>query len=118
MWEFPGVAVRASESFRAAARRAARAALTMRLRRESRFLAAVPHAFSHRRETYHVWLFETKTAGDIVSFGVAGSAQTARGTGPDRERRRSARWVLLDSLENLALPAAQRWIARLIAPDE
>jgi A/G-specific adenine glycosylase len=118
MWEFPGVAVRASESFRAAARRAARAALAMPLRRDSRFLAAVPHAFSHRRETYHVWLFETKAAGDTASFGVAGSAQTAHGAGPDRERRRNARWVPLDSLENLALPAAQRRIARLITPDE
>jgi A/G-specific adenine glycosylase len=108
MWEFPGAIVRPSETARGAARRAARTA-GAKPARAARLLAAVPHAFSHRRETYHAWLFETDRSGD-----------TATGNGNGAKRiggRAGVRWVREADLDGLALPAAQRRIARLAVRD-
>jgi A/G-specific adenine glycosylase len=92
LWEFPGVMLRRSENARSAARRAARKAGVRARPRTGRFVGAFPHAFSHRRETYHAWLFD-----------VAASPDSA-----------GARWLTPAEMDGLALPAAQRRIARVL----
>lgn len=93
LWEFPGRVARPAETPRRAAGRAARSS-GARGTRVARFLAAIPHAFSHRRETYHVWMFDSVP-------------------GEPHER---ARWVDADELDRIPLPAAQRKIAELVEP--
>jgi A/G-specific adenine glycosylase len=93
LWEFPGAELRPGETARAAARRVAR-----RLTRRARLgraipLASVEHAFSHRRETYHVHRFDIDAP--------AGDAPPAT----------PVRWLEPAALRTLAMPAAQRRIA-------
>jgi A/G-specific adenine glycosylase len=86
LWEFPGAQPHAGESLSDAARRAARPHCdTLRLQGGSA-LGAVPHVFSHRRETYHVFRFQVAASRD---------------------------WIDPAELDRLAVPAAQRRIARL-----
>jgi A/G-specific adenine glycosylase len=95
LWEFPGRAVRAGESPRAAAARAA-AACGVRVRtRSGRLLAAVPHAFSHRKETYHAFRF------DLAAERPDPVGETG--------------WRPIGELEAHAMPVAQSRIAWLLA---
>lgn len=96
LWEFPGTLVRDRERPRSAARRAIRM-LGISSTGRSRFIAAVPHSFSHRRETYHVFRFD----GDVADAPVAGAA-----------------WASPADLAVLAMPVAQRRIARLTGATE
>jgi A/G-specific adenine glycosylase len=111
MWQFPGAVVRRSETARVAAGRAARAAGVQPLMRGGRFLASIPHAFSHRRETYHVWTFEADPESDTAASTVAGRPSVGA------RNRAPTRWVAPDELAGFALPAAQGRIVRLVVPD-
>jgi len=92
LWEFPGAAVRGRESPRSAARRAARTLGVRTSPRAGTLIAAIPHAFSHRRETYHAYLFQ-----DVFQVEPTGDAI----------------WASPVDLDGLALPVAQQRIARL-----
>jgi len=97
LWEFPGRTVRTGESPRAAAARAAAACGAPVKTRSGRLMAAVPHAFSHRRETYHAFRFDVSPL--------------------KPELEGDACWRVIDALEGHAMPAAQSRIAWLLAPE-
>ena len=99
LWTFPAVEVGPRESDRAAAARAARSSGVRVSARTAEPLGSIRHAFSHRRETYHVHRFEV-----------------ARGPVPGEPDR--AVWADPAALAGLALPAGQRRIARLVLDED
>jgi A/G-specific adenine glycosylase len=122
LWAFPGAEPRRGESLRAAAARAARAAGAGVRARDGEAIGTVPHAFSHRIETYHVHRFDRSGANAASGPAMQESgARAARGrarAAPRGERDPAADTVWADpaALDGLALPAAQRRIARQVMP--
>ncbi|HEX7089669.1 MAG TPA: A/G-specific adenine glycosylase [Longimicrobiales bacterium] len=142
MWSFPGEVARAGESVEDAAARAGRAASGLATVGRGRPRGSVVHVFSHRREVYHVFVFE------VAATGAEGTAPCRERVAPCRERvalervalrdegvalrdegvvrgdqggrrvtrRRGARgvWVAPGELERYALPAAQRRILGML----
>ena len=99
LWEFPGRVVERGEDAGSAAERAAAALLDSAVR--VRPLAAVAHAYSHRRHVYRAFLFESEEAAPDPAAVAGGGWTAAAWSEPDPARR--------------ALPAAQRRIARRLA---
>jgi len=95
LWEFPGAVPRPGESLRRAAARAAREAGTRVDGRTARALGCVPHAFTHRKETYHAFRFWLS---EETPMPVR-SGQT---------------WAFPSEFPTLPLPTAQRRIAALL----
>jgi A/G-specific adenine glycosylase len=93
MWEFPGVTIRAGETARAAACRAARLHHLTVPARAGAPLGSIPHVFSHRRETYHAFRFDLDASGPAAVRGE---------------------WAAWGELSGFAMPAAQRRIALLV----
>ncbi|MEO5510661.1 MAG: A/G-specific adenine glycosylase [Longimicrobiales bacterium] len=91
-WTFPAAEPQAQQSSYAKAARRMAAALVSAPLSRARRLDPVSHAFSHRTEVYHPFVYHTRRA--------AASYDTA------------FRWVAIDSMHELPVPVAQRRIAR------
>jgi hypothetical protein len=90
------------------------------------YLGTVNHVFSHRRESYHVYMFRCPAGyrpagrGDDPrgpDAGVAGVSSVRR---PDPSEQLDpthvmARWYRPDQLDSIAIPAAQQRIAAVAA---
>jgi len=95
MWAFPAVVRRPGEPVRAAAERAAREGLDLKVRAEEE-IGAVKHAFTHVRATYHA-----------VRCSWRGGSPRALGYD-------AWAWAAPEELDGFALPVAQRKIAALV----
>lgn len=105
LWEFPGRAATEPADPRATASCVAASLLRDDDGLEpTRRIDRVEHVYSHRRHTYHAWLF--RTDGQVVDVAAA-----ARGEGWT-----GAAWVDADGLGELAVSTAQRKIAAAVAP--
>lgn len=101
LWQLPGLPVETAEPPAAASLRTARQLLPNVVLDGGEAVAVVDHAFTHRREIYHVFRYR-----------VAGPQPGRRAPRPAAPRG-TARWADAALLRRLALPAAQRRIARL-----
>ncbi|MBX6362870.1 MAG: A/G-specific adenine glycosylase [Gemmatimonadetes bacterium] len=118
LWEFPGAVVGPDEAPEAAARRAALAAgAVLAPDAAATAIGVVEHTFSHKRVAYRAFAFRGAgaAAADAAEPSGAGVAPGDPVQGGGRHPATGRTWADETALAELALPVAQRKLARLAA---